>query len=121
MKELYTLNLDTTNHVLSIAHTPNDNIELDLSLYDLDNLSCYQYINGELILDKNKLAEKEKLKEKDKLLNEKSELEAWLSSHDYIGIKIATARASIEEYAMEIAEMTEKANRINEIDKELEK
>ena len=44
MKELYTLNLDATNHVLSIAHTQNDNIELDLSLYDLDNLSCYQYI-----------------------------------------------------------------------------
>lgn len=121
MKELYTLNLDTTNHVLSIAHTQNDNIELDLSLYDLDNLSCYQYINGELVLDEVKLAEQEALKEKDKLLQEKAELESWLSSHDYIGTKIATGRATIEEYATEIAEMTAKANRINEIDKELEK
>ena len=43
-------------------------------------------------------------------------MEAWLKSHDYIGVKIATGRATVEEYATEIAEMTEKANRINEID-----
>lgn len=121
MKELYTLNLDATNHVLSIAHTPNDNIDLDLSLYDLANLSCYQYMNGELVLDENKLAEFEALKEKDRLLREKAELETWLKEHDYIGTKIATGRATIEEYATEIEEMTAKANRINDIDKELEK
>lgn len=120
MKEFYTLNLDSNNYVLSIAHTKNDNIELDLSLYDLANISCYQYINGELVLDKTKLAEKEKLKEKDNLLKEKAELETWLSSHDYIGTKIATGRATIEEYATEIEEMTAKANRINEIDAILE-
>lgn len=117
--EKYTLNLDSNNYVLYIAHTKNDNIELDLSKYDLSNMSCYRYINGELILDKNKLAEKEKLKEKDKLLKEKAEIEKWLSSHDYIGTKIATGRATVEEYASEIALMTEKANRINEINSEL--
>lgn len=53
------------------------------------------------------------------LLSEKSELEQWLSNHDYIGVKIATGRATIEEYADIIAEMTLKANRINEIDEEL--
>ena len=119
MKEFYTLNLDQKNYVLSIAHTKNDNVELDLSLYDLTNISCYQYIDGKLLLDENKLKELEALKEKDKLLQEKAELESWLSSHDYIGTKIATGRATIEEYASEIAEMTEKANRINEIDAEL--
>lgn len=118
--EKFTLNLDSNNYVLSIAHAPNDNIELDLSLYDLANLSCYQYINGELILDKSKLAEKEKLKEKDKLLQEKAELEAWLSSHDYVGIKIATGRATTGEYANIIAEMNEKAERVNEIDRRLQ-
>ena len=117
--EKYTLNLDSNNYVLYIAHTKNDNVELDLSKYDLSNMSCYRYINGELILDKNKLAEKEKLKEKDKLLKEKAEIEKWLSSHDYIGTKIATGRATVEEYASEIALMTEKTNRINEIDREL--
>ena len=54
------------------------------------------------------------------LQSEKAELEAWLKAHDYIGIKIATKRATIEEYANEIAEMTEKANRINEINDLLE-
>ena len=41
MKEVYTLNLDKNNYVLSIAHTPNDNVELDLSSIDLKNISCY--------------------------------------------------------------------------------
>ena len=58
--------------------------------------------------------------EKELLEREKAELEAWLKAHDYIGVKIATGRATIEEYATEIAEMTEKAERINEIDKLLE-
>ena len=118
--EKYTLNLDQNNYVLSIAHTDNDNIELDLSKYDLTYLSCYQYIKGELVLDENKLSELEALKEKDRLLREKAELETWLSSHDYIGTKIATGRATVEEYATEIEEMTEKAERINEIDRLLE-
>ena len=50
------------------------------------------------------------------LQTEKAELEAWLSAHDYIGVKIATRRATIADYADEIALMTEKAERINEID-----
>ena len=53
------------------------------------------------------------------LQKEKAELELWLKEHDYIGTKIATGRATIEEYAGEIALMVEKANRINEIDLEL--
>ena len=56
---------------------------------------------------------------KELLEREKAELEVWLKDHDYIGVKIATKRASVEEYADEIALMTEKAERINEIDKEL--
>ena len=50
------------------------------------------------------------------LQTEKAELEAWLKAHDYIGVKIATGRATIDDYADEIALMTEKAERINEID-----
>ena len=53
------------------------------------------------------------------LLSEKVDLESWLKDHDYIGTKIATGRATVEEYASEIALMTEKANRLNEIDSEL--
>lgn len=51
---------------------------------------------------------------------EKGELKAWLKAHDYIGVKIATGRATIDDYADEIALMTEKANRINEINELLE-
>ena len=54
------------------------------------------------------------------LVEEKAQLETWLKEHDYIGTKIATGRATVEEYATEIAEMTEKAERINEIDRLLE-
>lgn len=57
---------------------------------------------------------------KKNLIKEKSALEEWLKDHDYIGTKIATGRATIEDYATEIAEMTVKANRINEIDAELQ-
>lgn len=53
------------------------------------------------------------------LEDEKGDLEQWLREHDYIGTKIATGRATTEDYADEIALMTEKANRINEIDEEL--
>ena len=53
---------------------------------------------------------------KKNLLKEKSILEEWLKEHDYIGVKIATGRATIDDYADEIALMTEKAERINEID-----
>lgn len=120
MKELYTLNLDDNNYVLSIAHTPNDSVELDLSKFDLSHLSCYRFINGKLVLDEAKIGRLKVEEEKTKLIEEKTYLEAWLSAHDYIGIKIATGRATIEEYATEIEEMTEKAERINEIDKLLE-
>ena len=120
MKEFYTLNLDSNNYVLSIAHTPKDSIELDLSKYDLSHLSCYRFINRELVLDEEKASRLKKEEEKLKLMKEKSDLEAWLSDHDYIGTKIATGRATVEEYATEIEEMTEKAERINEIDRLLE-
>ena len=118
--EKYTLNLDKNNYVLSIAHTKNDSIELDLSKYDMNHISCYQFIGGALVLDETKLAkvikEEEGRERLFELSAEKAELESWLKAHDYIGVKIATGRATIDDYADEIALMTEKAERINEID-----
>lgn len=43
------------------------------------------------------------------------EKEAWLSAHDYIGVKIATGRATVDNYAAEIATMTEYAARVEEL------
>lgn len=50
---------------------------------------------------------------------EKDSIENWLKNHDYIGVKIATGRSTIEEYESEIAEMKVKAERINEINIQL--
>lgn len=49
------------------------------------------------------------------LLRELESCLAWLDDHDYIGVKIATGRATVEEYADVIAEMNIKAERINEL------
>ena len=47
------------------------------------------------------------------------ELQKDLSRFDYIGIKIATGRATREEYSAEIAKMTELANQINSLREQL--
>ena len=111
----YTLNLDKDNYVLSIAHTSNDNIELDLSDYDLYYLTCYQLINNKLVLDEVKKAQLVEQENKQSLAQELSQCESRLKELDYIGVKIATGRATKEEYLTEIEEMNNLANRINEI------
>ena len=44
----------------------------------------------------------------------------WLEAHDYIGVKIATGRATVDEYETEIAEMAVRADRINQLKAEIE-
>ena len=101
--EKYTLNLDINNYVLSIAHTPNDNIELDLSSVDLTYLNAYQYSDGELVLDEVKkqsiIDERTKISTEHQILILKQEL----SRYDYIGTKLAMGVATKKEYAEQIA------------------
>ncbi|MGN0907634.1 MAG: hypothetical protein ACI4NM_10835 [Bullifex sp.] len=80
------------------------------NLYNLEDVIAYSKANPDMVYAKHPLEEKMKL------IREKENLEAWLSEHDYIGTKIATGRATVEEYAGKIALMNEKANRISEID-----
>ena len=87
---------------------------------DVMYLPCCQFIDGKVILNQGRKDRYVSHLRKEMLAKEKAELEAWLKGHDYIGTKIATKRATVEEYANEIAEMTEKANRINEINELLE-
>ena len=87
------------------------------TVYKVDGDSVSYSNDGSIYVEPPKLTEKELRKQA--LQSEKAELEEWLEDHDYIGTKIATGRATVEEYAPEIALMTEKANRINEIDSEL--
>ena len=88
------------------------------TVYKVDGESVTYSNDGSVYVEPPKPTEEELRKQA--LQSEKAELEAWLSAHDYIGVKIATGRATIEEYATEIEEMTEKANRINEIESILE-
>ena len=84
------------------------------TVYKVDGESVTYSNDGSVYVEPPKPTEEELRRQA--LQSEKAELEAWLKGHDYIGVKIATKRATVEEYANEIAEMTEKANRINEID-----
>ena len=88
------------------------------TVYKVDGDSVTYSNDGSVYIEPPKPTEEELRRQA--LQTEKAELEAWLSAHDYIGVKIATKRATVEEYANEIAEMTDKANRINEINKLLE-
>ena len=82
--------------------------------YDIDEVRAYCESNPEMVIDDYPINENMKL------LSEKRRLENWLTAHDYIGTKIATGRATVEDYAEEIAEMRVKAQRINEINALLE-
>ena len=88
------------------------------TVYKVDGESVTYSNDGSVYVEPPKPTEEELKRQA--LQTEKAELETWLSAHDYIGVKIATGRATIEDYATEIEEMTEKANRINEIDSILE-
>ena len=88
------------------------------TVYRVDGESVTYSNDGSVYVEPPKPTEEDLRRQA--LQTEKAELEAWLSAHDYIGVKIATKRATVEEYANEIAEMTEKANRINEINDLLE-
>ena len=84
------------------------------TIYKVDGESVTYSNDGSVYIEPSKPTEEELRRQA--LQSEKADLEAWLSAHDYIGVKIATGRATIDDYADEIALMTEKAERINEID-----
>ncbi len=81
---LYTINLDSNSYVLSLGHTKNDNVDLDLSNVEIKYINAYQYINGSLILDsakKDLIILEEQNREK---LARIEELKIYLNSTDYI-------------------------------------
>ena len=84
------------------------------TIYKVDGESVTYSNDGSIYIEPPKPTEEEMRRQA--LQTEKAELEAWLKAHDYIGVKIATGRATIDDYADEIALMAEKAERINEID-----
>jgi len=81
---LYTANLDENNFVLSLAHTPHDNIDLDLSEVDMEYLNAYQLINNALILNQEKYDEIKAQEQEAAKQTEISELKKNLSDTDWI-------------------------------------
>lgn len=119
MEDIMYASFDETSHVKALCSLKNDEFYFKVNTKEIDckYISAYKLVEDVIIFDEEKFT---KIKEKDNLLNEKSELELWLKEHDYIGTKIATGRATIEEYAEEIELMKQKSARINEINKKMQ-
>ena len=81
---LYTLNLDKDNFVVSIAHTKNDSVELDLSEVDMNHLSAYKLTATGLMLDEERLAQIIEEEENRSKELEIEELKRKLNATDYI-------------------------------------
>ena len=54
---LYTVSLNENNYIMSVGHTSNDNVELDLDSMELEYLNAYQLLEGVAVLDEEKKAE----------------------------------------------------------------
>jgi hypothetical protein len=80
----YTLNLDENGFVLSIGHTMNDDVELDLSQIDSAFLNAYQFADGILSLNKEKKAEIEAEQKQRADAEEIADLQKKLNETDYI-------------------------------------
>lgn len=81
---LYTVTLDNDLFIVDIAHTKNDDTEIDLSALDTQHLNAYRLIDGSPVLDEEKLEsliEAEERKAKDE---EIEELKRYLNETDYI-------------------------------------
>lgn len=81
---MYTVNLDNNGYILSISHTINDNMDIDISKIDLNYLNAYKVINSEVILDELKKAELIAEEVHRNAEKEISELKQKLNETDYI-------------------------------------
>ena len=79
---MFTINLDKDNYILSISHTQNDNVEIDLSTLDLRYLNAYKYENSKVILDEKKKAELIAEEESREKADEITELKEQLQGTD---------------------------------------
>jgi polyhydroxyalkanoate synthesis regulator phasin len=74
----------------------------------------------DIVFERNELEyTQNEVKNLEKKYKELWETESKLRALDYIGVKIATGRATIEEYAEEIAEMSRLADKVNQLRAEI--
>lgn len=81
---LYTVNLDADRYILSVSHTPDDNVEIDLDLLDLRYLNAYKLVDSEIILDEVKKAELVAAETQKAIDEEITDLKQKLNESDYI-------------------------------------
>ena len=81
---LYTVNLDNDNFVLSVAHTPNDNVEINNLEDNKQYLHCCRLIGNLLVIDRDKKAAYEAKIKKEETEKRKAELHSLLNESDYI-------------------------------------
>ena len=110
----YTVNLDNDNFILSVAHTSNDNTELDLESMELDFLNAYQLINGQCVLNEQKKAEMIKEKEdqhKEEIL---ADLHKQLDETDYKIIKCSEYQLAGLELPYDISELHQQRQQLRD-------
>ena len=81
---LYTVTLDADRYIMSVSHTKEDNVDIDLDLLDLRYLNAYRLIDSEIILDEAKKAEMVAAEEQKAIDEEIADLKAKLNESDYI-------------------------------------
>lgn len=81
---LYTVTVDKDMYILSIGHTSNDNIDIDLDSLDLSYLNAYRLMDDGIILDESRKQEILSQKEEAAKQSEISELKSKLNETDYI-------------------------------------
>lgn len=81
---LYTVNTDKNNFVLSISHTPKDNIEINPETIDFRYIQAYQLEGNKLIMNQDRKNEIEEEIENEAKSTEIESLKKSLSDTDYI-------------------------------------
>ena len=103
--EKYTLNYTRDGHILSISHTGDEDVELDLGAVDTVHLGAYRYIDGALALDEDKLAEMLAAEKRAENAVEISRLKDELASTDYQIIKCSECQLLGKDMPYDVAEL----------------
>ena len=81
---LYTVTINNEGYIVSLSHTKNDDIELDIDSMDKTHINAYKLTGDGVVLDEIKLSEliqEEEQKAKD---DEIAQLKEMLNRTDYI-------------------------------------
>lgn len=81
---LYTVNTDKDNFVLSLSHTVNDDVEVDIKYIDIKYLNAYQLIGNKLIMNQDRKSEIEAERNEEAKQIEIESLKKSLADTDYI-------------------------------------